>query len=326
MDYDVIGDVHGHASALAGLLEKLGYREREGAYRHPSRMALFVGDFIDRGPEQVRTVTLVRRMVEAGSARAVMGNHELNAIAWFLEDPDAPGLHLRRHARGNNRAQHAAFLAEVEAKPALHAELVDWFLTLPLWLDLPEVRVVHACWHERFMEFLAPRLRPGHRLDRGLMVPATREPADDAEKDTPEPTIFKAVEALTKGIEIPMPPGRTFRDKDGHVRARVRVRWWDREATTYRDAAMLPLEERTELPRAQIAAHARIGYAGAKPVFFGHYWLTGTPAPLGPSAACLDYSIGKAPEVPGRLCAYRYDGEPALDEARFVSVGPGGTP
>ncbi len=42
MNYDIIGDIHGHAGALVALLEKLGYRERAGAYRHPDRMAVFV--------------------------------------------------------------------------------------------------------------------------------------------------------------------------------------------------------------------------------------------------------------------------------------------
>jgi hypothetical protein len=35
----------------------------------------------------VQTVNTVRRMVEAGTALAVMGNHELNAIAWHTSDP-----------------------------------------------------------------------------------------------------------------------------------------------------------------------------------------------------------------------------------------------
>jgi hypothetical protein len=45
MNYDVVGDVHGHAGALTALLEKLGYRERAGVYRHPDRTAVFLGDF-----------------------------------------------------------------------------------------------------------------------------------------------------------------------------------------------------------------------------------------------------------------------------------------
>lgn len=99
MGYDIIGDIHGHADALAALLSDLGYRERAGAWRHPRRQALFVGDFIDRGPGQVATLNIARSMVDAGSARAVMGNHELNAIAWFLPDENNPGEYLRpRHS------------------------------------------------------------------------------------------------------------------------------------------------------------------------------------------------------------------------------------
>ncbi|MBK9956505.1 MAG: hypothetical protein IPP18_15695 [Rhodocyclaceae bacterium] len=68
------------------------------------------------------------------------------------------------------------------------------------------------------------------------MVQATREPEDEAEKDTPESTIFKAVEALLKGIEVQLPAPHAFRDKDEHDRDRVRVRWWDNAARDYRRA------------------------------------------------------------------------------------------
>ena len=97
MNYDVIGDIHGHADALEALLGHLGYRQNGGAWRHPERQALFVGDFIDRGPQQRESVDLVRRMVDAGSAQAIMGNHEFNAIGWFLPDPECPGEYLRKH-------------------------------------------------------------------------------------------------------------------------------------------------------------------------------------------------------------------------------------
>lgn len=51
--YDIIGDIHGHAGPLKQLLDRLGYVESDGVWRHPSRRALFLGDYIDRGPEQV---------------------------------------------------------------------------------------------------------------------------------------------------------------------------------------------------------------------------------------------------------------------------------
>lgn len=321
MNYDIIGDIHGHADALKALLHLMGYRDSGGAWRHPGRQVIFVGDFIDRGPKQVESVNIVRRMVDVGAAQAVMGNHELNAIAWFLPNPQNPDEYLRPHHStkygDKNYQQHKAFLDEVADTPS-HKEIIDWFLTLPLWLELPELRVVHACWHQRFMDFLAPRLVDGNRLTTELMVEATREPDDEAEKDTPDPSVFKVVEAITKGIEIPPPQAHSFKDKDGNERHRVRVRWWDQNAVTYKQAAMLGEDARNQLPDDPIPDHVRIGHDNGKPVFFGHYWMTGSPALLSDKVACVDYSIAKG----GKLVAYRWDGEePILDSRNLVSVG-----
>lgn len=316
MNYDIIGDIHGHADALEALLGDLGYREAAGAWRHPDRQALFVGDFIDRGPKQRETVDMVRRMVDAGAAQAVMGNHEFNAITWYLPDPECPGEYLRKHHSTKygdmNRRQHQAFLSEVEGTP-LHEDLVGWFQTLPLFLDLPELRVIHACWHPAAIEYLRPYLTADNRMKLDTIIQASREPDDEVSKDTPELTVFKAVEAVLKGIEVPLPAPHVFHDKDGHERSRVRVRWWDNAATDYRRAAMLPTVECAALPETRIPAHALVGHDAGKPVFVGHYWMTGTPALLSNKVACLDYSIAKG----GKLVAYRWDGEPTLDESKL---------
>jgi hypothetical protein len=320
VSYDIIGDIHGHNEKLEALLCKLGYRNADGVWSHPERQAIFVGDFIDRGPAQVQTVNTVRRMVEAGAALAVMGNHELNAIAWHTADPTNPGEYLRPHHSAKygekNRKQHAAFLAEVEDKPELHAEIIDWFLTLPLWLDLPHLRVVHACWHGSFMAWLSPQLREDRWLTSDVLAAATTEPENESEKDNAEPTVFKAVEALTKGIEIQLPDGHSFCDKDGIRRNRVRVRWWDDQSTTYRSAAMLSPAERALLPDLPIPEHARVEHV-LTPTFFGHYWLTGTPVLQSNKAVCIDYSAGNG----GPLVAYRFDEEQDLSLDRLVSVG-----
>jgi hypothetical protein len=208
----------------------------------------------------------------------------------------------------------------VKDKPALHDEIIEWVLTLPLWLDLPELLVVHACWHPPFIAWLSPRRREGRYLTRNLMLPATTEPENEAEKDNATPSIFKVVEALTKGLEIPLPVGQQFQDKDGYVRSRVRVRWWDQGASTYRSAAMLSPAERAALPDLPIPEYARVERT-AKPVFFGHYWLTGSPALQSLRCACVDYSAGNG----GPLVAYRFDGEPDLSSERFVWVDQGGT-
>lgn len=311
MTFHIIGDIHGQAGKLTALLRELGYQHRQGAYRHPSASAIFVGDFIDRGPHQLETLDIVRRMVDVGSARAIMGNHEFNAIAWHTPDPDAPGEFLRPRSgtKGQkNRHQHHAFLTELQDQPARHAEIVGWFKTLPLWLDPPDLRVVHACWHATHMQALEPLLTPGQQLTDAAVLQASRA-------STPA---FAAVETLLKGIEIDLPAGRSFHDKDGHIRHNVRVRWWEPTATSYRALALMPdPAARAELPDAPVPADIIPPLAADKPVFFGHYWMTGTPAPLGPNhtAACVDYSAGAR----GPLVAYRWEGEAVLRADAFVS-------
>ena len=316
MNHDIIGDIHGHADALKALLVDLGNRESGRAWSHTDRQALFVGDFIDRGPKQMETVDMVRRMVDAGSAQAVLGNHEFNAIAWFMPDPECSGEFLRKHHSAKygdkNRQQHQAFLSAVEGKP-LHEEIVNWFLTLPVFLDLPELRIVHACWQGAALEYLRPHLTADHSLTPDAMILASREPENENDKDKPELTVFKAVEKVLKGVEVPIQPSHVFRDKDGHARDRVRVRWWDNDAKSYRRAAMLPADERAAFPEDTVPAHALVGHDGGKPVFVGHYWLTGTPALLSDKVACLDYSVAKG----GKLVAYRWDGEPTLDARKL---------
>jgi hypothetical protein len=319
VQYDVIGDIHGCADALAALLRKLGYRDERGAWRHPDRQAVFVGDFIDRGPQQVETVQIARRMVDAGTALAVMGNHELNAIGWFTPNPSNPAEHLRRHTT-SNRDQHRAFLQEVEGTP-LHGEIIDWFKTLPLWLELPGLNVVHACWHEPFMAELATALGPNRTLPDALHGEAFLQPTDDASKDTPDFTMFKALEALTKGMEANLPPGCSFLDGSGRVRTRVRVQWWRSGAVSFLDGAEAHPSIRDQLvgidPALQVPTHATLGYGRDVAVLFGHYWRTGTPEVIDNGRlACTDYSIANG----GKLVAYRWEGEPLLVNEHFISV------
>lgn len=318
MNYDIIGDIHGQADKLINLLTKMGYSKRHGVWQHSSRCAIFLGDFIDRGPKQLETVKIAQNMVKAGTALAVLGNHELNAIAWHTPHPKRQGQYLRPHPPfgwgEKNHHQHQAFLAEVEHHPNQHKAIIDWFLTLPLWLDLPEIRIVHACWHQTFMDYLSPYLTKDKQIPLSLMLDATSEPENPAEKDNATPSIFKAVEAICKGMEVPMPYDHVCVDKDGIARRRMRVRWWDNSARTYRQAAMLSEQKCEQLPNLPIPEHAHLNYPLDKPIFIGHYWMTGVPGVLSDKVACVDYSAGKGEA----LVAYRWDGETTLDNAKFM--------
>ena len=310
--YDLIGDIHGYAAALTDLLRRLGYAERDGAWCHPERQVIFLGDFVDRGPSQRETLAIVRRMMDAGQAQAVMGNHEYNAVAWASADPAYPGGHLRPHST-KNRQQHQAFLTQLEEGSAAHRDAIEWFKRLPLYLDLDGLRVVHACWHPAYLAQLQPYLDDRQRIlpDAWPALSATGSPA------------YQALETVLKGLELPLPEGVRYADKDGHLRDHIRTRWWS-EQLTYRDLAMAPAAIIASLPHTAVPEHVLPGYDGNKPLFVGHYWLSGTPAPLSRYIACLDYSIAANDPVtgrgPGKLCAYRWQGERELTAEHFVWV------
>ena len=296
--FDVIGDVHGCNDQLLVLLDRLGYSNDSGVWRHRSRQAVFVGDLIDRGPSQLDVIRTVRPMVEAGSALIVMGNHEMNAMAYATPDPDHPGESLRRHGH-KNRRQHQRFLSELSFGSEDHREVIDWFATMPLWLDLGDLRIVHACWDPAALVGLGTAT-----IDADLLVAASRDGSDE----------FRWVEMLCKGPEVELPGGLTFTDKDSIERTHARYRWWDPRDGTYSTACEVPTSN-VDLPAVPIELVPVEPYVDDVPVLFGHYWRKYPSLDMTRSAACVDYSA----VLGGPLVAYRWNGERQLDRDHFVA-------
>ena len=144
------------------------------------------------------------------------------------------------------------------------------------------------------------------------------------EANTRGTEVFDAVEVVLKGPELKLPPTLAWRDPEGTVRHAARLRWWDAEGElTVRSMTLIPREAETPdgapypgLPdRVAVEADA-YRYRDTVPVFFGHYWFTGAPAPAAPHAVCVDYSAVR----PGfALVAYRWDGESSPTADRFVA-------
>ncbi len=309
--YDIIGDIHGHGDELFALLDKLGYVHDGISYVSPeSRQVLFLGDFIDRGPQQRVVLQTVMAMTEKGSARAIMGNHEYNAILFHTPDPnksknsEKPEAWLRLR-NDKNIGQHIAFLDEYLSRPEELAHVISWFKQLPLWLEIPNgPRLVHACWHDGEMAVIKPRCHAGATLSNELLIESSRKGSK----------AYKAVEILLKGLELPIDGG--FLDKDGTRRNEARTCWWMNDATNLHQVA---------LPRGVVGPDTNIdldagvipGYHPSNlPVFVGHYWWKGNPEPLEDNVACLDYSVAKG----GALVAYRWSGEEKLSIENFVSI------
>ena len=309
--FDIIGDVHGHVDRLRGLLTLLGYTEERGVWSHPERTAVFVGDLIDRGPGQLDTLRMVQAMVEAGSAQIVLGNHEFNAVAYATFDP-VRGDYCRPHSDKNN-GQHDAFLLDVEFGSPLHRSIIDWFMTIPMWLDLGGLRVVHACWSPPRIAHLKNWAGPNNTLTERIVIDGT----------TKGTATYEAIETVLKGPEVHL-DGVRYEDKDGHRREHARLRWWDSGATTLRTAALIPPGTQLydagdrpidELPDRPLRDDEVQPYTGPEPVLFGHYWWRKESAEaINPLATCVDYSVAKD----GVLRAYRWDGETEIDEDKFV--------
>jgi len=308
MSFDLIGDIHGELDPLERLLQKLGYRQSDGVWRHPERQALFLGDLIDRGERSREVVGTVRAMVEAGQARCIMGNHEFNAIGYHTPDPNLPDEYLRPRSE-KNCIQHRATLKSYDGHDEILEEDMAWFRTLPFWLELDGLRVVHAAWSPEAMALIEGSGVRG----RDDWPEALPEAFDEFSP------LGAAISEVLKGVEWRLPDGRSFNDKEGNERHEARVTWWDASpGDHWRAIALGPPEMVDALPDTSIPLdYPALKYPGeAPPVFFGHYWLRGEPAPLAENIACLDYSVAKD----GHLVAYRWDGERQLRREHFVAV------
>jgi protein phosphatase len=81
--FDIIGDVHGCHPELVSLLGELGYGVGpDGLSASPpeGRRAVFVGDYVDRGPDTPSVLRLVMNMTAAGHAICVPGNHDAKLV------------------------------------------------------------------------------------------------------------------------------------------------------------------------------------------------------------------------------------------------------
>jgi serine/threonine protein phosphatase 1 len=126
----VIGDVHGHYAGLMRLLDLIGPQTDNSIF--------FLGDLIDRGPESARVVEFVIR----GGYACLLGNHEDMMLKALCGD--------KSFWAGRRWALNGGDIT-LEDYSGSHAELLGphlmWMQTLPTFLDLGDLFLVHAGVH-----------------------------------------------------------------------------------------------------------------------------------------------------------------------------------
>lgn len=142
----VIGDVHGQADQLAGLLERLQSRPD-----FSDRWVILLGDLIDRGPDPKGVLDLVIELQDRHPRTLILcGNHELEmmrALGWwpFERDPQPDAEWLRGYGAETTfrsyGAPHGDLPALRERLPEAHARLLR---NLPWCGEHPSYLFVHA--------------------------------------------------------------------------------------------------------------------------------------------------------------------------------------
>ena len=292
---DIIPDIHGQADKLRLALQNLGWRRNGTTWQHPepNRQIVFLGDFIDRGPENAAVIRIVRELMDGGRAQALMGNHELNALHYHTADPET-GAPLRVHDQGNFD-QHENFLKEFPLGAKHTKDVLNWMRGLPLFIETGDFRAVHAAWIQPAIDDLR------HQTVTGIL--SEEQLIRSGRKDDP---LYDLVEAVAKGPEARLPHPHSFQDKSGRVRHHVRLKWWGHCAQNWRQVAM-SVPDINHLPDAPVPYDLlkTIYPLDDKPVFFGHYWMSGPPECHSTNALCLDYSAG----TDGPIVTYAYSAE-----------------
>ena len=117
--FDIIGDVHGCADELEELLSQLGYdvawSGKQVTVTPPAgRRALFLGDLVDRGPRTPDVMRIARTMVEAGTALAVVGNHD-DKLKRYLSGKQVKVAHGLADTIEQLASEPPAFAADMRA-------------------------------------------------------------------------------------------------------------------------------------------------------------------------------------------------------------------
>ncbi len=302
--YDVIGDIHGYHGLLVKLLVKLGYQKKGKSFFHSDRKAVFVGDFINRGDEIKETVRLVRKMVEQGSALAVLGNHELNAILYSTLDNSGK---LLRKQLPRYKMPLMRTLYEYEDAKSEWSDTVKWFRTLPVYLDLEGIRVVHGGWNDEHIRTLERYKDGATKLKKKLL-----------KEYLLNPELNKALSELVKGVELELPHDLILRDTNGLSHRRFRVKWWEKaEGKTFSE---ISFGNRFQLPAYTIPKEIipeLLPYPDdAPPVFLGHYCLDRSELMIKHNIFCVDQCVARN----HKLVAYRWQGESVLTEDHVIEV------
>ena len=135
-----IGDIHGMYEKLTALMEKIGFDPEED-------MLVFLGDYIDRGPDSVKCLQYVYDLQRRNpdSVICLMGNHEVMLSSYLIEKRSIYNTLIGDYSESwleNGGFQTLQQLKETDAKK--REELLAWVTDLPVKYQYQEFFFCHA--------------------------------------------------------------------------------------------------------------------------------------------------------------------------------------
>lgn len=139
----VVGDVHGAHDKLRTLLIVAGLTDRYGQWTGGDAHLVFLGDYLDRGPDGIGVIRLVQQLQlmaaqAGGEVSALLGNHEVMLLAAvrFQENDPRDQLGFYEYWAGNGG--QATDLERLEASD------LAWLAERPATLRVGDWLLLHA--------------------------------------------------------------------------------------------------------------------------------------------------------------------------------------
>ncbi len=142
-----IGDVHGDLEHLRTLWSRLPELTTDDT-------VVFLGDYIDRGPDSRGVIEFVRNLQERGPARVItlMGNHEQilleayehNRCENLLPPSNGALATYRSFTGGETEDKQQQIIRMLEVRKWLPPDVYEWMKALPLWYEDERAIYVHA--------------------------------------------------------------------------------------------------------------------------------------------------------------------------------------
>jgi hypothetical protein len=243
-------------------------------------------------------------MTEAGYALTILGNHEYSAVLYHIKD--SAGMYLSRHIAGNRNQIQSTLTAFNGFDPEWRDHL-KWFRTLPFFIDLGDIRIVHAYWNDNDINYLRSVIPEG-RLKKDFLrtIHEMQHPA------------AAIIYRMLKGLEYRCPQDLILKCTKGMSRKLFRMNWWESpQDKTFRG---LSFGNKFILPDytvpIQIAPSFEPYGSDQPPVFMGHYCLSQGAAIVQSNICCIDSCVVGSEQ----LSAYRWNGERYLTKENIISI------